>query len=146
MQPETFPRVVVTELVDPASWQAVWIPSGTPYPDEPSQHQPAGWWVVGGEPIPDVEVGSPVALRVESAYTPEGTDMSAEVAHLVAASLREAGHSDTAPLHRVSWVQAVWSAVTGRAPTARCGTRLSLQVDPPVSLSSPDCPDCTARS
>ena len=149
---ETFPKVVVTDLVDPASWLAVSIPPGTPYPDEPSQTQPAGWRVFGGEADPSGESGCSVELRVELAYSPEGTDMSAEVAHLVAALLREAGYNagypNTAPrvLHRVSWWQEVWSAATGRAPKARCGTRLSLQAgDPPVRLSSPDCPDCPPR-
>lgn len=81
-------RTVQPDQVDlPRDWRAVHIKPGTPYPDEPSETQPPGWFVFGGF-SDDPEEGAAFVLNVEQALDRDETGMSLErVAKAVAARL-----------------------------------------------------------
>jgi hypothetical protein len=71
----------------PCDWKAVHILPGTPYPDEPSEMQPPGWYVFGGF-SDDPEEGAAFAIEITEALDRDGTGMSLEqLAHTVAARL-----------------------------------------------------------
>lgn len=63
----------------PRDWRAVEITPGTPYPDEPSETIPPGWYVTGGHPAePSVDEGARLVLRVEQAIGPDDTVLTDE--------------------------------------------------------------------
>lgn len=71
----------------PCDWRAVHILPGTPYPDEPSEIQPPGWYVFGGFSN-DAEEGAAFAIEITEALDRDDTGMSLErLAQTVAARL-----------------------------------------------------------
>lgn len=71
----------------PCDWRAVHILPGTPYPDEPSETQPPGWYVFGGF-SDDPEEGAAFAIEITEALNRDGTGMSLEqLSNAVAARL-----------------------------------------------------------
>lgn len=58
----------------PRDWRAVHILPGTPYPDEPSEMQPPGWFLFGG----CTDDGVALVLQVQEALDLEDTSMSLE--------------------------------------------------------------------
>lgn len=57
----------------PRDWRAVEVQPGTPYPDEPDETVPVGWYVMGGQPGEDE--ATPYVLRFEQC--PDGNDETA---------------------------------------------------------------------
>lgn len=66
-----------------------YVQPGTPYPDEPSEEIPAGWYVFGRDPEGDPEDGPLITLSVEWAVDSEGEDISESVASATARALAE---------------------------------------------------------
>lgn len=62
----------------PRDWRAVDILPGTPYPDEPSETVPPGWYVMGGQP--DDDEATPYVLRVEQSPDSDGAAAARAVA------------------------------------------------------------------
>jgi hypothetical protein len=74
----------------PCDWRPVHILPGTPYPDEPSETQPPGWYVFGGF-SDDPEEGAAFAIEITEALDRDDTGMSLErLAAVVAARLNGA--------------------------------------------------------
>lgn len=66
-----------------------YIKPGTPYPDEPSEEIPHGWYVFGRDQEADPIDGPLITIAVEWAVDSEGEDISESIASAVASVLNE---------------------------------------------------------
>lgn len=66
------------------TWRAVYVKSGTPYPDEDTEFIPPGWYVMG-EPSWDDE--TPFALHLDWAYDADGYEITEALAQRIAEAL-----------------------------------------------------------
>ncbi|MDQ0376570.1 hypothetical protein [Amycolatopsis thermophila] len=76
------------------------VEPGTPYPDEPSENIPEGWYVLA-EHEPGAGEGAEIEIRINHAYDPNGVDISAALARKIADLLDGAAQDDHARKPRV---------------------------------------------
>jgi len=72
-------------LAEDTVFRAQQVLPGTPYPDEPSEYIPAGWYVVGSSG----QEGAEVIILVDEAWDADGEEIRERIAKSVAAHLNE---------------------------------------------------------